>query len=122
MTLQELYHQIGGSYEQAIHVMQMDKLVDKHIRKFPKNGVVEKLLEAGKSMDPVALFEGAHAMKGVCANLGLPAMAAAASEIAEEYRPGNTRHFSDAEVQEKLRKIQESYKIITDGIRQYEEG
>ena len=81
MTLQELYQSIGGDYEQATRVLRMDKLIDKHIRKFTKNGVVEALLAAGNTMDPTALFETAHAVKGVCANLGLTALSDTASEI-----------------------------------------
>ena len=77
MTLQELYQNIGGDYEQALRVLRMDKLLDKHIRKFTKNGVVETLLAAGETMDPTQLFETAHAVKGVCANLGLKDIAAA---------------------------------------------
>lgn len=70
MTLQELYSQIDGDYDQALRVMRMDRLIDKHIRKLPHNGVAEALLDAGKRMDPAELFETSHAMKGVCANLG----------------------------------------------------
>ena len=71
MTLQEMYDNIGGSYEQAARVLRVDKLIDKHIRKFKDNGVVEALLDAGESMDAVQMFETAHAVKGVCGNLGL---------------------------------------------------
>ena len=91
MTLQELYQSIGGDYEQALRVLRMDKLIDKHIRKLTKNGVVDNLLAAGDTMDPTQLFETAHAVKGVCANLGLKTLSDMASEIAEEYRPGNVR-------------------------------
>ena len=41
MTLQELYDTIGGDYEQAVRVLRMDKLIDKHIRKLPKNGCMK---------------------------------------------------------------------------------
>ena len=122
MTLEELYRTIGGDYDQAIRVLRKEKLVDKHIRKLPANGVVEALLNAGQTMDPVQLFETAHAAKGVCANLGLKELADAASEIAEEYRPGNARTFTDAEVQEKLSAISRLYQRAADGIRQYEES
>ncbi len=122
MTLQELYQIIGGDYEQALRVLRMEKLLDKYIRKLPKNGVVEKLIEAGQGMDPTQLFECAHAMKGVCANLGLTRMSDAASEIAEEYRPGNPRRFTDAEVTAKLKEIAAMYARTADGIRQYEEA
>ena len=122
MTLQELYQNIDGDYEQAMKVLRMDKLLDKHIRKLTKNGVVEQLLAAGKDMDPTQLFETAHAAKGVCANLGLVKLSSAASEIAEEYRPGNPRRFTDDEVKEKLAAIAALYQKTADGIQAYEES
>lgn len=122
MTLQELYQNIDGNYDQAIKVLRMDKLLDKHIRKLTKNGVVEQLLAAGKDMDPTQLFETAHAAKGVCANLGLVKLSSAASEIAEEYRPGNPRRFTDDEVKEKLAAIAALYQKTADGIQAYEES
>ena len=120
MTIQELYSEIGGDYDQAVRVLSMDKLIDKHIRKLIKNSVAERLLEAGKSMDANELFEAAHAMKGVCANLGLVTLSGMASEIAEEYRPGSPRKLSDSEVSEKLAKIGEFYAKTADGIKKYE--
>ncbi|MBQ7623860.1 MAG: Hpt domain-containing protein [Clostridia bacterium] len=121
MTLKELYDLIGGDYDQALRVLRVEKLLDKHIRKLTQGGVIEKLLEAGEGMDATALFEAAHAAKGVFGNLGLPLLAGAASEIAEEYRPGNPRKFSDGEVKEKLAKIKEIYKKTAEGIEKYVE-
>ena len=122
MTLQELYLAIDGDYDQAIRVLRMDKLVDKHIRKLVKNGVVDALLAAGETMDPTQLFESAHAVKGICANLGLTKISDAASEIAEEYRPGNPRKLTDAEVTERLQAIAQMYDKAKEGIRKYEEA
>jgi HPt (histidine-containing phosphotransfer) domain-containing protein len=122
MTLQELYQSIGGDYEQAIRVLRMEKLLDKHIRKFAQNSVVENVLAAGETMDPTALFETAHAAKGVCANLGLKDLSDAAGEITEEFRPGTPRSLSDDEVRAKLQKIAARYAEITAGISAYENG
>lgn len=122
MTLQDLYQSIGGDYDQAIRILRVDKLVDKHIRKLIRNGVVEQLLSAGADMDPARLFEAAHAMKGVCGNLGLPGLAEAASAISEEYRPGNSRTMTDEQVKEKLHAIAEMYRQTEEGIRRYEES
>ena len=122
MTLQELYKNIDGDYEQALKVMRMDKLVDKHIRKLTKNGVVEAMLEAGKTLDPTQMFETAHAAKGVCANLGLTRLANAASELSEEFRPGNARGMTDAEVAAKLEETEALYRQTAEGIRLYEQG
>ena len=120
MTIKELYEQIGGDYEQAMRVLRVEKLMDKHIRKLPKGGVVDVLLEAGDSMDPTRLFEAAHAVKGVCGNLGLMKLSGAASEITEEFRPGNERRLSDAEVKEKLAAIAALYQQTKDCIVRYE--
>ena len=51
MTLQELYQNIGGDYDQAIRVLRVEKLIDKHIRKYPAGGVADAVLAAGEKMD-----------------------------------------------------------------------
>jgi HPt (histidine-containing phosphotransfer) domain-containing protein len=61
-------------------------------------------------------------MKGVCANLGLDALAEAASELSEEFRPGNPRRFSDEEVKAKLSRIDGMYRKVINGIDQYING
>ena len=122
MTLQELYAQINGDYDHAIRVLRVDKLIDKHIRKLPKNGVVDELLQAGQEKDPGKMFETAHAMKGLCANLGLLKLSDLASDIAEEYRPGNSRTLSDEEVDAKLQEIASLYAKTVEAIHQYEEA
>lgn len=122
MTLQELYSRVSGDYNQAISVLRVEKLVDKHIRKFSRNGVVEELLEAGKTMEPGRMFEAAHAAKGVCGNLGLSELAGIASDIAEEFRPGHPRRMTDDEVRERLGRAEALLQDTLEGIRQYEAG
>ena len=122
MTLAELYETIDGDYEKALRVLRMDKLIDKHIRKLTNNGVIDKLLAAGAAFDAVQLFESAHAAKGVCGNLGLMKLSNAASEIAEEFRPGSVRQMTDEEVKEKIAAIAALYERTSDGIRAYEEN
>ena len=122
MTIQELYSNIGGNYDQAVRIMKSDRLIGKYVLKFEASRVGETLAEAGETMDPVRLFESAHAMKGVCANLGLDNLAGAAGEITEEFRPGNPRKLSDDEVRRRLDAIAERYRTTEEGIRAYEEG
>ncbi len=122
MTLQELYAEIGGSYEQASKVLRVEKLIDKHIRKFTKNGVVENLLAAGETLDPVQMFETAHAVKGVCGNLGLTGLYDMASDISEEFRPGNDRTRTDEEIKVKLGEVRDLYDKTAKGIAAYEES
>lgn len=120
MTLQELYTLIGGNYDQALKIMRRDKLIDRYIRKFSSSRVGEGLAAAGETMDAVGMFESAHAMKGVCANLGLDTLSQAASELAEEFRPGAARKFTDDEVRTKLAATMELYQKTIAGIQQYE--
>ena len=122
MTLQELYASIDGNYDHAVQIMRMEKLINRYLSKFPNSGVYEALAAAGESMDPTALFESAHAMKGVCANMGFDKMAAAAGEITEEFRPGNTRSLSDDEIKARIADIGVMYRHTVDVIRQYEQG
>ena len=120
MTLEELYTLIGGNYEQAKQIMNSDRLIDRYVRKLKNSGVEKMLSAAGETMDPDQLFESAHAMKGVCANLGLEELAAQADAITEEFRPGNNRKLTDEEVKEKLHSIAELFEKTLNGIEQYE--
>lgn len=119
MTLSELYNEIGGDYEQAMKVLRIEKLLDKHIRKFPDNTIFKELDEAGKTMDTARIFESAHAIKGVCSNLGLTKMSSTAAEICDEYRPGSARKFTDAEIQQKITEINEMFAKASQGIKNY---
>lgn len=120
MTLEELYSKMGGNYEHAKQIMKMDKMIDKYVRKLKKSGVGDALAAAGETMNAEALFESAHALKGVCANLGLDDLAAAAEEITEEFRAGNSRKLTDAEVKVKISALIEKYQNTLSCIAEYE--
>ena len=122
MTIQELYTKIDGNYDQAVRVMKKDKLIDKYVRKLKNSNVGDMLAEAGETMDAVKLFESAHAMKGVCSNLGLDALASAANEITEEFRSGNPRTLTDDAVREKVDSLLQRYRDTVAGITAYEES
>ena len=122
MTVQELYEQIGGTYESAKRILMNDKLITRFIGKLLDDKSCERLMAAEAEMDAKGLFEGAHAMKGVYANLGLDALSRAASEIAEEFRPGNPRRLSDDEVHARLADIRSQNERAIEGIRSFLEA
>jgi len=122
MTLKELYQTVGGDYDQAIKVLRMDKLIDKHIRKLPGSTVFSDLASAGEAMDPVGLFESAHAIKGVCSNLGLVGLARIAADLSEEFRPGKERKLSDEQVSELVKGLIDMYDMTSKAISVYSEG
>lgn len=119
MTLQELFANVDGDYAAALTIMPTDELIDHCIRIFPEDGDGEALAAAGETMDPRQLFETAHAMKGACANLGLLRLSALASQITEEFRPGNPRTMSDEQVKETLKETGQLYQHTVDTIRRY---
>ena len=122
MTLQELYVNIDGNYDRAVQIMRMEKLINRYLAKFPNSGVYEALAAAGETMDPNALFESAHAMKGVCANMGFDKLSEAAGEITEEFRPGSARTLSDEEVKARISDIGVMYRNTVEGIQQYQQS
>ena len=120
MTLKDLYQEIGGNYDQAMRILRMERLLNKHICKFSANVSVEALLSAGETMDAQQMFESAHALKGVSGNLGLTRLYELSTELSEEFRPGNARQLSDAEVAEKLSEIKELHEKTADAIKRYQ--
>ncbi len=120
MTVQELYASVDGNYEAALKILRMDAMVKRFILKLPKDKALENMLKGWEAKDEAAVFEGAHAVKGVCANLGFLSLSEKASEIAEEFRPGNTRKLTDAEVTEKLNALSEQYNRTTEAIQAFE--
>ena len=122
MTLQELYTLIDGNYDHAVQIMRMEKLINRYVLKFPGNDLNAALMAAGESMDPARIFESAHAMKRVCANMGFDKLAEAVGIITEEFRPGRERKYTDSEVRDMLAKINDMYQRTVAGIRQYEQS
>ena len=122
MTLEELYAMMGGNYEHAKQIMKMDKLIDRYVRKLKSSGVGDALEAAGETMDEKQLFDSAHALRGVCANLGLDDLARSADIITEEFRAGNSRKMSDEEVKATIQAILSDYRHAVDCITQYEAG
>ncbi len=122
MTLQELYANIGGDYEQALKTLRVEKLIDKHIRKLPASNIFAGLTGADPAKDGTKIFESSHAMKGVCANLGLVKMASLASDICEEFRPGSARKCSDAEISAMIKDLGGMFDNACLFIKEYEKN
>ena len=119
MTVQELYESIGGSYQSALRILQMDRMIDRFIRKFIDDDTYGRLMDAYASNNHAGMFESSHAMKGVCANLGLDTLSALAGEVADEFRPGRERKWDDAALAQKLEELKMLYAKTQEGIRRY---
>ena len=122
MTIQELYEKIGGSYESAKKILPTDKMLAKFVQRFLSDKSAEKLLAAHDSGDETGMFEGSHALKGVCANLGLNQLSKLASEISEEYRPGNAKTMSADELERHFTDLKALYETTIAGIQEFAAG
>ena len=89
MTVEELYAQVGGNYDDARARLMTDALIMRILEKFLADTTCPALVEAWNSGDETATFEAAHAAKGVCMNLALTKLGVLASDITEALRPGN---------------------------------
>lgn len=87
MTLEELYDQIGGSYERAAAYPRSERLVGRLVTRFVDDPACPALFGAWASRDLDAAFKAAHEAKGVCANLQLTELGELASSITELLRP-----------------------------------
>ena len=119
MTLPELYAAIDGNFTAVKRILPSDALVEKFVLRLLDEKSFERLKNAQGSLDSKELFEAAHALKGICANLGLDALSAKASLIAEEFRPQKERQMSDAEVGEQLDQFCQKFEATLTTLRQY---
>lgn len=119
MTIQEMYEKVGGSYASVKKILPMDKMIAKFAQRFLTDKSFEKLSAAHDAGDEAGMFEGSHALKGVCANLGFDELSKIASEISEEYRPGNARTMSDEEVNERFAALKALYDRTIAGIQEF---
>ena len=119
MTLEELYAQIGGDYEEALGRMRMEKLISKFIVKFLDDTSCKDIVEGWAEGDETRTFEGAHSAKGVCGNLALPLLAEPASQITEALRPGNEGIRAQVDIDALVARFAEAYQKTVEGITAY---
>ena len=122
MTVQELYACINGSYDAVKRILPRDELISRFIIRLLSEGSFSRLMQAASAKDAEGMFEAAHSMKGVCANLGLLELSSMASVVAEEFRPGKARKMSEEELASHLGILKEKYEADMEAIRRFASG
>lgn len=120
MTVQELYEKIGGNFDAAKKILPSEALIGRFVVKLLKDGSMQKLRDGVAAGDGKAIFEGAHALKGVTANLGLQNISGLAAEIADEFRTGRERSLSDEELQAKLDELNAKFDAASEEIAKFQ--
>lgn len=111
MTVREFYTSVGGDYDAAKKIMMMDKMILRFLPKIAEDPSYARLEEARKNKDRQGMFAALHALKGVCANLGLTTLSNLASDALEPIRPGTGRTISDEELEARIAKVREQYEM-----------
>ena len=122
MTVKELYDSIGGNYEGARRILQNDAFIGRFVVRILEDASFSRLTAAAEAGDEREIFEAAHAMKGVCANLGLDQLSRAAGEITEAFRPGKPRTMDRAALTEQLQNLRALYERTVAGVRAFSES
>ncbi len=119
MTVEELYKQIGGNYEEVIGRLRSDKLVIRILGKFLEDTMCPDLISAWKRGDDAAAFDAAHSAKGVCLNLAFTRLGALTSEVTEALRPGNDDLRASTDVDALIDEISVEYDKVSNTIKAF---
>lgn len=117
MNLKECFDAFAGSYNDAMGRLLTEERVKKFLLMFLKDTSFNELVAAMKSEDYDRAFRAAHTLKGVCANLAIDKLGAAASEITEALRAKD-----NVTACQLFPQVAESYKITVDALNQLEQS
>ena len=115
MELRECFETLGGDYDDALSRMMNDALVEKFIMKFPSDKTMDAMLAALENNDTQQIFQAAHTMKGIAANLGFTRLCKASSELTEQLR-GKTDVTPDAGL---VGELKDAYSLVIDTLSRF---
>ena len=90
MKLDAFYRQVGGDYAEITSRFQNDARIIRFLGMLPKDDSMDALRAAMDKGDAPTAFRAVHTLKGIALNLGLGALAAACSDMAESLRGRDT--------------------------------
>lgn len=102
MTIEELYMNIGGSYEDVSTRLQNEEKIPRYVCAFPEDKTFDAFINAyNEGKDENVIFEIIHTYKGVCQNLSFVKLCDIAIPLTEHYRGRNEYRFDDVDAQVK---------------------
>lgn len=114
MTLEELYLELHGDIIDARKRLMTDNLINRFIMKFPADPTMASLRDAIESQDVKAVFNAAHTLKGLAANLGFTELFTNASALTEQTRKCDCN--PDPVL---MSKVEESYNLVIGKLAEY---
>lgn len=86
MNVKDFYEQIGGSYEDVIARLPMEKLIIKYLIKFINDPSFHNLQLSLEQNDLAAAFRASHTLKGTSGTLGMKRLMEASDHLTESLR------------------------------------
>lgn len=118
MTLHQCYVACGGDFEDALGRLRSEERIRKFLTLFLKDPSVSELAEAVRNGNAQNAFRAAHTLKGICGNLSLTALSAAAAALTEALR-GKTE--IDKGIFPLYESVKEAYETTAQAIRRMSE-
>lgn len=113
MKLREFYEQIGSDYQPVLdRFLGDERILEKFVRRFLEESTFGQLEEAVQKQDYQAVECEAHALKGVCANLGFERLREVCGELVSCVRENRSQ-----DVTEDFPRVAEQYGIVCKAIK-----
>lgn len=89
MTLEELYQEISGNYQNIKERLRKEERIEKFVLLFLKDESYPTLLQTWEQRHLEEAFRAAHTLKGICMNLSFDELYKFSSEMTECLRSGD---------------------------------
>lgn len=86
MTLEELYREIGGDYQNILGRLQQEERIEKFVRLFLKDTSYQTFLKALEAKNAEDAFRAVHTLKGISMNLSFDELCRVSSRFTEYLR------------------------------------
>ena len=87
MTIQDVYIELQGDYEDARKRLMNEPMVVRFVKKFPTDPSMQQLRDAVKEKDIETSFRAVHTLKSVSGVLGFTKLFEACVTLTEQLRP-----------------------------------
>ena len=114
MDVKQFYQEINGSYQNALSIMINDALIARMLSKFINNNSCDAIISNYEKKDFRALFESAHALKGVAGNLALTPLYDIACVLSDA-----TRNDDNPDIAKEIQQLKEIYSCIKENYAKY---
>jgi len=122
MNISELYTRVGGNYNDIKNALGSERIVQKYVLRFSDATCFQELslqLEEGRLKEA---FQSAHALKGICQNIGFATLRKSASELTELLRPENNLHPTPEQARLLFVTVQQDYQSTIACVQEFKES